>query len=958
MFRRLLFVWLALLPALLGVACQPALPETLVSGGGYHSDDNTGQDTDVAQLDVLQQEGGYTSKVSVLPGESLDFHISNNRSVAYTLNIYREGATRQLMATVPNVRSQGHACTNKASTGCDWPVATTFTVPNDWPSGVYTVDIPRESGRYKMIFFVRPRNPGAARILFLASVNTFQAYNEFGGGSLYSFNFPQLDKVSFDRPYLPGGGVGFYERWDGHFVEWAEAAGYEMDYAATYDLEFQPNLLQPYDVVVIAGHSEYWTWNMRQRLKAYISGGGRFMNLSGNTMWWQVRFEDNGRTMVGYKSWLQDPDKTRQGSTTVNWNYPILDPSFVITGLHWPYGGYPGGNGSGFHVVNAGHWIYDGTGLQEDDLFGKGPTRVTSIHDKESDGLAFNCATDGATILGPITATGTPRNFTILGVTGVFSKKRDMNGLAMMGLYTTPAQGAVFSAGTTGWALGLDQPEVSRITRNVLDRFLSGNFPQEPAAPDADVLFRDRFNCIAVERDRQEVHLAPADRPKLNYVDVVRGGSDKLTSECGYQGAGLSLKPEQGARYVALLTPDWSPVDSVYTRVQVNLHNLTLADNATIDFFHGYADDGLLDMPLPVAVLQLGRRAGQVVVRYQPVGQNFSWIPVPTDGFFLLETTWNHQARTVSLSINGQRRSLESLPASAVALNRVDFGTIAISGSASGTICVDELVYDDHGDDTPPPPPPSEAVDLSFATNPVLGGVTYADEDILHFNPDSQSWSLLFDGSDVGLAEVDVDAFARLPDGSLLLSVDQAVDQLPGVGPIADADVVQFRPSSMGANTSGQFSLYLDGSDVGLESAGEDIDALAVLPDGRLLLSTLGSFKVGNPPIKGASQDLLALTLTQPGPDSAGQFTVYFDGSDVGLKGTTENLDGVWAGDGALTFSTTGAAVVANLNFGPADLARCAGTTGNATSCTFSLRWSAVAAGLTSGNVDGVEVVP
>lgn len=124
-----------------------------------------------------------------------------------------------------------------------------------------------------------------------------------------------------------------------------------------------------------------------------------------------------------------------------------------------------------------------------------------------------------------------------------------------------------------------------------------------------------------------------------------------------------------------------------------------------------------------------------------------------------------------------------------------------------------------------------------------------------------------------------------------------------------------------------------------------------MLPDGRLLLSTLGSFKVGNPPIKGASQDLLALTLTQPGPDSAGQFTVYFDGSDVGLKGTTENLDGVWAGDGALTFSTTGAAVVANLNFGPADLARCAGTTGNATSCTFSLRWSAVAAGLTSGNV-------
>ena len=47
----------------------------------------------------------------------------------------------------------------------------------------------------------------------------------------------------------------------------AEAAGYPVAYAATYDLEFLPNLLTPYDVVVIAGHSEYWTWDMRQRVR-------------------------------------------------------------------------------------------------------------------------------------------------------------------------------------------------------------------------------------------------------------------------------------------------------------------------------------------------------------------------------------------------------------------------------------------------------------------------------------------------------------------------------------------------------------------------------------------------------------------------------------------------------------------------------------------------------------------
>ena len=102
-----------------------------------------------------------------------------------------------------------------------------------------------------------------------------------------------------------------------------------------------------YDLVIIAGHSEYWTYGMRQQVKAFINGGGRFMNLSGNTMWWQVRFEDNGRTMVGYKSWRKDPEKSAELSTDVNWDRPIFDSSFTITGLHWPYGGYPGGTGDG-----------------------------------------------------------------------------------------------------------------------------------------------------------------------------------------------------------------------------------------------------------------------------------------------------------------------------------------------------------------------------------------------------------------------------------------------------------------------------------------------------------------------------------------------------------------------------------------------------------------------------------
>jgi hypothetical protein len=902
--------------------------------------------------------------VSVVPGESLDFHISNGRSGLYSLSVYREGATRQLMATIPNVQTQNYSCAGKASTGCGWPVAASFTVPTNWPTGVYTVEIPRATGaHYQTLFFVREKNPGTARILFLTSVNTFHAYNEFGGGSLYDGETPKLQKVSFNRPY-GGNGLGYFDRWERHFVEWAEAAGYPVAYAATYDLDFLPNLLTPYDVVIIAGHSEYWTWNMRQRVKSYVAGGGRFVNLSGNTMWWQVRFEDNGRTMVGYKSWVDDPVKTRQGTTDVNWRYPIYDSSFLTTGLHWPFGGYPGEKGKGYYAVNVGHWIYNGTGLAENQLFGKGPTRDTSIHDKESDGLAFNCAEDGSTILGPIRGTGTPGNFTILGVAPVQSKIRSMNGVAVMGLYTTPAGGAVFSAGTTGWVLGLDQPAVDRITRNVLDGFLAGNFAPEPPAADADVLFRDRFNCANLDGGRGPMDVEKEDPTKLNYVEVVKGTANRLTAECGYSGSGLALRPSNGSRYVTNLTADWSGAERLYTAVYLNLSGLMMVEGSTIDLIHSYHDDGQ-NVPEPVAVLQLGRRNGQAVVRYQPGGANHAWVTVPSDRFFLLEALWDGEEDEMTLAIDGQQRTSEPLPQPALSLNRADLGTIIVAGNASGTLCVDELVYDIPAPDEPPPPPPppplTHVIYLSFVAGGTQGTLVYGKEDILRYQPATNSWSIWFDGSDVGLSGVNVDAFAFLPDGSLLFSLDKPLAQLANVGPVADADILRFVATSTGQNTSGQFTMYLDGSDVGLATKSEDIDALAVLADGRLLVSTLANVSVGSgaTAVKGRGHDLLALTLNQTGAESAGEWAMYFDGSDVGLSGAPENLDGVWAAaDDTLLLSSVGAATVPELTFGPADLVYCLGERGSATTCTYSLAWQADTAGFEGANVDGLDVAP
>jgi hypothetical protein len=170
-----------------------------------------------------------------------------------------------------------------------------------------------------------------------------------------------------------------------------------------------------------------------------------------------------------------------------------------------------------------------------------------------------------------------------------------------------------------------------------------------------------------------------------------------------------------------------------------------------------------------------------------------------------------------------------------------------------------------------------------------VGGVTAENEDVVYF--DGAGFGLAFDGSDVGLTNFRIDAFSWLSATSLLLSFD-ASGAVPGVsGTVDDSDIVRFTASSLGATTQGTFSLYFDGSDVGLTVAGEDVDAVELLPNGHLLLSTINTFAVTG--AGGEDEDLVEFTPTSLGPSTAGTFSLYFDGSDVELTASGEDVDAV-----------------------------------------------------------------
>ena len=258
------------------------------------------------------------------------------------------------------------------------------------------------------------------------------------------------------------------------------------------------------------------------------------------------------------------------------------------------------------------------------------------------------------------------------------------------------------------------------------------------------------------------------------------------------------------------------------------------------------------------------------------------------------------------------------------------------------------------------PPPTTNMMYVSSTTAGNVGGVAFNDEDILAYNKTTGAWSMLWDGSDVGIT-ADVIAYSVRPDNSILMSFASAIT-VSGLGTVDDSDIVRFVPTSLGTNTAGSFEFYFDGSDVGLSNSSEDIDAITFTADGKLVISTAGSYSV--PGVSGADEDLLVFTASQLGQTTSGTWAMYFDGSDVGLsQSSSEDVNGAWfdVATGKLYLTTVGAFSVTGVSGDGADIFICTPTSlGSNTACTYGpgLYWDGSANGFAGEIVDGFTIVP
>ena len=250
---------------------------------------------------------------------------------------------------------------------------------------------------------------------------------------------------------------------------------------------------------------------------------------------------------------------------------------------------------------------------------------------------------------------------------------------------------------------------------------------------------------------------------------------------------------------------------------------------------------------------------------------------------------------------------------------------------------------------------------ISSTSGGTVGGVAFAAEDILKFDTVAKTWALHFDGSDVGLSSSSgtvVDAFRLMSDGSILLSLINAAT-IPNLGSVDDSDIVRFIPTSLGTNTAGSFEWYLDGSDVGLTASGENIDVIGFAPDGRLILSTTGSFGVTG--ASGEDEDLAAFTPTSLGANTSGTWSLYFYGSDVSLStSSSEDINGASIDPltGKIHLTTVGSFSVTGVSGTGADIFVCTpGSLGSNTTCTYSSYWVGSQNGFGGEIADGVNVI-
>ncbi|MEV4348600.1 DUF4082 domain-containing protein [Actinoplanes sp. NPDC049596] len=282
---------------------------------------------------------GFPTQISVNVGETVQFKVDSS-AASYRVDIYRMGyyggnGARLITSVNPVGRQSQPSCMSQAATGLvdcgNWAVSASWPVPSTAVSGIYFARLVRTDGTSgaSHIHFVVRDDASHSGIVFQTSDSTWQAYNQYGGNSLYVGSpAGRAYKVSYNRPITTRGtgAEDYVYNAEYPMVRWLEANGYDVSYIAGVDADRNGALLRNHEAFLSVGHDEYWSGQQRANVEAARDAGVDLAFFSGNEVFWKTRWENAYRTMVTYKETHAngkiDPDPAWTGS----WRDPRFSP--------------------------------------------------------------------------------------------------------------------------------------------------------------------------------------------------------------------------------------------------------------------------------------------------------------------------------------------------------------------------------------------------------------------------------------------------------------------------------------------------------------------------------------------------------------------------------------------------------------------------------------------------------
>jgi hypothetical protein len=423
---------------------------------------------------------GYADQQSVLPGQSFRLYVSTTarsfRVDAFRLGWYQGHQARLVWtsAQLPGRRQTAVKTTpGTHMVTAPWQPSATVTT-TAWPPGSYLLLLRASTGAGRYVPITVRSASTAGAVVIVNDNTTWQAYNAWGGYSLYrgpdGLPWDRSYAVSFDRPYDKNG-AGRFLYYDQPAVALAERTGVPLAYETDVDLDQHPGILAGARAVITMGHDEYYSQAMRTALMQARDAGTNLAFLGANAVYRHIRFAAGGRVIICYKVAGLDPLFGKDNAqTTQQWrDAPEPRPESVLTGVFYECNPVS----APWVVYDPSSWIFAGTGAHKGERFAG---LVGPEYDRLNPSVPF------------------PRPLQVLAHSPLTCD--GFSTFADSAYYTVASGAGVFASGTMRWVCAMRGPAcgygltqaagrfVDVATQNLLRAFAAG--PAGPAHPARD----------------------------------------------------------------------------------------------------------------------------------------------------------------------------------------------------------------------------------------------------------------------------------------------------------------------------------------------------------------------------------------------------------------------------------------------------------------------------------------